>query len=243
MSTVKSKEVRFSKFSQKKAVRDNKRGSTSKRWELRDNLSDFKPKMSNPDGSINWPDDWQEHVEWFEAWSRRKAILLWDEIHPDNKANWDTFFQWHGNDRLRKSAILNEDWDPRQEIKPSVEATAKAQVTNNWPKKAQKRDGGNLKRAPAALQSALKGKRNLFCFDDTDARTYIVDSGSSFHVVSRSEMTERELQTITTLDQPIQIQTANGPLELTENCQIYVKDLKAQLCAYILEDTVSLLSL
>ena len=37
--------------------------------------------------------------------------------------------------------------------------------------------------------------------------------------------------------------TANGQLELTETCQIYVKDLKVQLRAYILEDTVALLSL
>jgi len=125
-----------------------------------------------------------------------------------------------------------------------VEVEAKANVTNKGPKKAQKKSGGNLEqRDHATLPSALKGKRNLFCFDDTGARTYVVDSGASFHVVSRSEMTERELQTITQLKQPIHIQTANGPLELTENCQIYVKDLKAHLCAYILEDTVSLLSL
>ena len=91
--------------------------------------------------------------------------------------------------------------------------------------------------------SVLKNKRKLFCFDDMGARTYIVDSGASFHIVSRTEMTERELKTITKIDQPILIQTANGLLELTEKCQIYVRDLKAQLWAYILDDTVSLLSL
>ena len=56
-------------------------------------------------------------------------------------------------------------------------------------------------------------------------------------------MTERELETITKIDQPILIRTANGLLELTETCQIYVKDLKVQLWAYILDDSVSLLSL
>ena len=58
MTTVTSKKVRFSKFSQKKSVRDNKQ-STSKRWDLIDNLSDFKPKMTNPDGTINFPEDWK----------------------------------------------------------------------------------------------------------------------------------------------------------------------------------------
>ncbi len=264
MSTIKSKEVRFSKLSQKKAVRDNKLGPTTKRWDLRHNLSDFKPKISNPDGSINWPENWQEHVEWFEAWSRRKAILLWDEIYPDNKADWDTFFQWHDNDRLRKLVILNEgsllgngpgdewktDWIPRLgpsawgKARTSVEATAKPKVTKKDASEAKKREGGNLKQShPPILRSALKGKRNLSCFDDADARTYIIDSGSSFHVVSRSDMTERELRTITRLRKPIEILTANGQLELTETCQIYVKDLKVQLRAYILEDTVALLSL
>ena len=104
--------------------------------------------------------------------------------------------------------------------------------------------GGNPKQGDVEMPpSVLKNKRKLFCFDDMGARTYIVDSGASFHIVSRTEMTERELKTITKIDQPILIQTANGLLELTEKCQIYVRDLKAQLWAYILDDTVSLLSL
>jgi len=242
MTTVTSKKVRFSKFSQKKAARDNKRGSTSTRWDMRDNLNDFKPKMSNADGTIEWPEDWREHVMWLEAWSRKKAIVLWDEIYPENKAVWDEFFQWNGNEFLRNNPLIN-DPSPLDDFTPEVEEEQWKLVTNKRPKKAQENTRGNLEQGTEVPPSVLKNKRKLFCFDDMGARTYIVDSGASFHIVSRREMTEKEHNSITKVDQPIVIQTANGLLTLTEQCKIYVRDLKVTLSAYILDDTVSLLSL
>ena len=109
------------------------------------------------------------------------------------------------------------------------------------PKKAQKK-----KAAPKAAEkpsSALKGKRKLFCIDCKGSRTYIVDSGASFHLVCRADMTDREIATITALDEPIPIQTANGVVDLSEKCEIFIQDLKVKVWAYILSDTVSLLSL
>ena len=179
---------------------------------------------------------------WLEAYSRKQAITLWDEIYPENKAVWDEFFQWNGNEFLRNNPLIN-DPTPLDDFTPEVEEEQWRLVTNKKSKKTQKNTQGNLERGNEKPPSVLKNKRKLFCFDDMGARTYIVDSGASFHIVSRREMTEQEHNSITKVDQPIVIQTANGLLTLTEQCKIYVRDLKVTLSAYILDDTVSLLSL
>jgi len=209
---------------------------------MRTNLTGFKPKMSDADGNIIWPEDWRQHVMWLEAFARRKAITLWDETYPENKAVWDEFFQWNGNDFLRNNPLIN-DPSPLDDFTPEVEEEQWKLVTNKRSKKTQKNTQGNLEQGSEKPPSVLKNKRKLFCFDDMGARTYIVDSGASFHIVSRREMTAQERNSITQIDQPIVIQTANGLLTLTEQCKIYVRDLKVTLSAYILEDTVSLLSL
>ena len=56
-------------------------------------------------------------------------------------------------------------------------------------------------------------------------------------------MSDREVATIVALDEPIPIQTANGEVDLSEKCEIFVRDLKVKVWAYILPDTVAVLSL
>ena len=54
---------------------------------------------------------------------------------------------------------------------------------------------------------------------------------------------DREVATIIALDEPIPIQTANGEVDLSEKCEIFVRDLKVKIWAHILPDTVAVLSL
>ena len=91
--------------------------------------------------------------------------------------------------------------------------------------------------------SALKDKRKIFYLDSRSGRTYIVDSGASFHLVSRADLSDHEVSTIVALDEPIPIQTANGEVDLDEKCEIFVRDLKVKAWAHILPDTVAVLSL
>ncbi len=199
MTTVKSKKVRFSKFSQRKSVRDNKQPTYIK-WEIKCD-EDFKPQMTNPDGSINMPD--KEEIEWSEEWSRKLAIRLWNELHPKNKKKWDDFFIFNGQDHLREHPLLKDEGDLQQEDEPEKQEEWKV-VVKKKSKKARKK-----KAAPKAAEkpsSALKGKRKIFCFDCKGGRTYIVDSGASFHLVSRADLSDREVATIAALDEPIPIQ-------------------------------------
>ena len=85
--------------------------------------------------------------------------------------------------------------------------------------------------------------REILCFDDTGARTYIGGRRAAVHIVRRKELIEQELATSTKAKQPISVRTENGLLELTEVCQISIKASKVRLRAYILDDTTPLLSI
>ena len=108
------------------------------------------------------------------------------------------------------------------------------------PRKIQKKAAPKPAEKPS---SALKGKRKIFYLDSKSGRTYIVDSGASFHLVSRANLSDHEVSTIVALDEPIPIQTANGEVDLSEKCEIFVRDLKVKVWAHILPDTVAVLSL
>ena len=51
------------------------------------------------------------------------------------------------------------------------------------------------------------------------------------------------METIEDLAEPIPIETANGEVQVTQRCQIYVGDLKLYVWAFLHEDTVCVLSL
>ena len=139
-----------------------------------------------------------------------------------------------------KNDLLEDEGNLQQEDEPEKQEEWKV-VVRKKPKKVQKK-----KAAPKTAEkpsSALKGKRKIFCFDCKGGRTYIVDSGASFHLVSRANLSDREVATIVALDEPIPIQTANGEVDLSEKCEIFVIDLKVKVWAYILPDTVAVLSL
>ena len=248
-TTVKSKKVHFSKFSEKKSVKDNKLPTYIK-WDAR--CSNFEPKRTNPDGTINHPE--QEEIEFYENWSRKQALKLWNELHPKNKLKAEEFFVG-GDPNLPEPEESQEEGNLPQDVEPeSNEPWTFVVKKKSTPKKIQK-----AKIEPTAqkkvdevktdvlpterLRSALKGKQKIFYLQSTSGRNYIVDSGASFHLVSRDELTDQESSTIVSLGEAIPIQTANGEVELKEKCQIYVRDLKVKIWAHILPETVAVLSL
>ena len=60
-ATIRSKTVRFSKFSQRKSVKDEKL-PTYLKWDLK--IEDFVPTRSRPDGTVIFRD--QEEIEYYE---------------------------------------------------------------------------------------------------------------------------------------------------------------------------------
>ena len=76
-----------------------------------------------------------------------------------------------------------------------------------------------------------------------NTREYIVDSGASFHLVSEDSLTPKELSSKVELEEPIEVQTANGDVVITHKCRIHVIELDLWVWAHLLECTVAVLSL
>ena len=74
-------------------------------------------------------------------------------------------------------------------------------------------------------------------------RTYMVDSGASFHLISRKFLTNKEKATIKPLWDPIKLHTANSVVKCTEHVPIYVKELDLTLIALVLGNAPAVLSM
>ena len=74
-------------------------------------------------------------------------------------------------------------------------------------------------------------------------RHYIVDSGASYHMVSREQLTPTEASNIAQLPKPIRIDTANGTVVVKEKALVYIEELDVQVWATLLSNTVAVLSL
>ena len=73
-------------------------------------------------------------------------------------------------------------------------------------------------------------------------REYVVDSGASFHLISRKDLTKRKLLTIRPAKEAQALATANGIVMATKEAEIYVKDLDLTLKALIIDDVPPILS-
>ena len=74
-------------------------------------------------------------------------------------------------------------------------------------------------------------------------RSYIVDSGASFHLVASSTLSKKEKATMKYVGRPIPITTANGEVKVHAQVRVFVKELGIYVWAYVLDCDVAVLSL
>ncbi len=131
-----------------------------------------------------------------------QALRLWNQLHPKNKTSEEDFFVGIDLNQLK-----HEDVTPH--AKGNLQQEADQNEQGEWKVVVRKKPKKILKKAapkPAEKpSSALKGKRKIFYLDSRSGRTYIVDSGASFHLVSRADLSDHEVSTIVALDEPIPI--------------------------------------
>ena len=77
---------------------------------------------------------------------------------------------------------------------------------------------------------------------EPEEREFVVDSGASMHVVSKSDLNQAELETVVTSRSPTTM-TANGEVRTTEEATVYVKQLDLFVKVMLLEETPTVLSL
>ncbi len=104
-------------------------------------------------------------------------MKLWNELHPRKKRKAEDFFV--GDLDLLKPASGSP-----QQAQGDLEQVTKVKPEENKPKTKSEPT------SPERLRSALKGKQHIFYLESKSGRNCIVDSGASFHLVSRGELTD-----------------------------------------------------
>ena len=76
-----------------------------------------------------------------------------------------------------------------------------------------------------------------------EEREFVVDSGASMHMISKKDLSDAEVDTLTKSCSPTIVITANGEVQTHEEAIIYVKELDIFLTLKVLENTSAVLSL
>ena len=76
-----------------------------------------------------------------------------------------------------------------------------------------------------------------------EEREFVVDSGASMHMISKKDLRDAEMDTLTKSCSPAIVITANGEVQTHEEATVYVKELGIFLTMKVLENTPAVLSL
>ena len=95
----------------------------------------------------------------------------------------------------------------------------------------------------AAFFSSPENKCLLASTLKPEEREFVVDSGASMHMISKKDLSEAEMDTVTKSCSPTIVITASGEVQTHEEAIVYVKELGIFLTMKVLENTPAVLSL
>ena len=96
----------------------------------------------------------------------------------------------------------------------------------------------------AAFFSSPENRCHLASSLKPEEREFVVDSGASMHMISKKDLSEAEMDTLTKSCSPTIVITANGEVaKRKEEAIVYVKELDMFLTMKVLENTPAVLSL
>ena len=78
---------------------------------------------------------------------------------------------------------------------------------------------------------------------EPEEREFVVDSGASMHMISKKDLCDAEMDTLTKSCSPTIVITSNGEVQMHEEATVYVKELDIFLTMKVLENTPAVLSL
>ena len=76
-----------------------------------------------------------------------------------------------------------------------------------------------------------------------EEREFVVDSGASMHMISKKDLSDAEMDTLTKSCSPTIFITANGEVQTHEEAIVYVKELDIFLTMKVIDNTPAVLSL
>ena len=93
----------------------------------------------------------------------------------------------------------------------------------------------------AAFFSSPENRCHLASSLKPEEREFVVDSGASMHMISKKDLSEAEMDTLTKSCSPTIVVTANGEVQTHEEAIVHVKELDMFLTMKVLENTPAVL--
>ena len=75
-----------------------------------------------------------------------------------------------------------------------------------------------------------------------EEREFVVETGASMHMISKKDLSDAEMDTLTKSCSPTIVKNANGEVQTHEEAIVYVKELEKFLTMKVLENTPAVLS-
>ena len=95
----------------------------------------------------------------------------------------------------------------------------------------------------AAFFSSSENRCHLASSLKPEEREFVVDSGASMHMISKKDLSDAEMDTLTKSCSPTIVITANGEVQTQEEAIVYVKELDIFSTMKVLNNTPAVLSL
>ena len=95
----------------------------------------------------------------------------------------------------------------------------------------------------AAFFSSPENRCHLASCLKPEEREFVVDSGASMHMISKKDLSNAEMDTLTKSCSPTIVITANGEVQTHEEATVYVKELDIFFTMKVFENTPAVLSL
>ena len=140
---------------------------------------------------------------------------------------------------------------PHQRSPNAPKFEERSQEETEWQEQGAREAAWKL--AKSVLNSKEKNKATFFSPTENrrlpastlkpEEREFVVDSGASMHMISKKDLNDAEMGTLTKSCSPTIVITANGEVLTHEEATVYVKELDIFLTMKVLENTPAVLSL
>ena len=141
--------------------------------------------------------------------------------------------------------------DPHQRSPNAPKFEDRSQEETEWQEQRAREAAWRL--AKSVLEFKEKYKATFFSPSENrclpasnlkpEEREFVVDSGSSMHMISKKDFNSAEMDTLTKSCSPTIVTTANGEVQTHEEAIVYVKELEKFLTMKVLKNTPAVLSL
>ena len=157
----------------------------------------------------------------------------------------------HKNSIPKSFALIFCPGEPHQRSPNTPKFEDRSQEETEWQKQGAREAAWKL----AKSVSNLKERDKAIFFSPSENRClpalnlkpeeleFIVNSGASMHMISKKDLSDAEMDTLTKSCSPTIVITANGEVQTHEEATVYVKELDIFLTMKVLENTPAVLSL